>query len=72
MQGVLKVVRQLRAENLAAFYAKLQETRTVPVHISPVVSHSENSKVMLAVQLKLKKMKIPFRDIRQVRNSRNN
>ena len=40
----LKVARQLRAENLAAHYARLQETRTVASPQFPAVSHSENSK----------------------------
>ena len=40
----MKVARQLRAENLAAHYARLQETRTVASPQSTAVSHSENSK----------------------------
>ena len=40
----LKVARQLRAKNLAAHYARLQETRTVASPQFPAVSHSENSK----------------------------
>ena len=42
----MKVARQLRAENLAAHYARLQETRTVASPQSPAAadSHSENSK----------------------------
>ena len=41
----MKVARQLRAENLAAHYARLQpETRKVASPQSPAVSHSENSK----------------------------
>ena len=39
-----KLARQLRAENLAARYARLQETRTVASPQFPAVSHSENSK----------------------------
>ena len=40
----MKVARQLRAENLAAHFARLQETRTVASPQSTAVSHSENSK----------------------------
>ena len=40
----LKVARQLRAENLAAHYARLQETRMVASPQFPAVNHSENSK----------------------------
>ena len=43
----MKVARQLRAENLAAHYARLQETRKVASPQSPAVSHSENSKCRL-------------------------
>ena len=41
----LKVARKLRAKNLAAHNAKLQETKTVPSpQVSvPVISHPENS-----------------------------
>ena len=40
----MKVARQLRAENLAAHYPRLQETRMVASPQSTAVSHSENSK----------------------------
>ena len=40
----MKVARQLRAENLAAHYARLQETRKFASPQSPAVSHLENFK----------------------------
>ena len=39
----MKAARQLRAENLAANYTRLRETKTVTSPQSPVVSHTEHA-----------------------------
>ena len=44
LSNTLQTPTQLRVENLAAHYARLQETRTVASPQSTAVSHSENSK----------------------------